>query len=55
MLKFIGEGGRLIYDIVDICVRNNIGGYLVTIDIKKAFNSLDHKFIFPVLKINWFW
>ena len=48
--KFIGEGGRLISDIVDIWERNNIGGYLVTVDIAKAFDSLDHKFILAVLK-----
>ena len=46
--RFIGEGGRLISDIVNICDRNNIGGLLVTIDIEKAFDSLDHKFIFAV-------
>ena len=33
-----------------MCDRNNIGGYLVTIDIEKAFDSLDHKFILAVLK-----
>ena len=48
--RFIGEGGRLISDIVNICDRNNIGGFLVTIDIEKAFDSLDHKFILAVLK-----
>ena len=42
--------GRLISDIVDICDRNNIGGCLVTIDIEKAFDSLDHKFILAVFK-----
>ena len=46
--RFIGEGGRLISDIVNICDRNNIGGLLVTIDIEKAFDSLNHKFIFAV-------
>ena len=48
--RFIREGGRLISDIVDICDRNNIGGYLVTMDIEKAFDSLEHKFIFALLK-----
>ena len=48
--RFTGEGGRLITDIVNICDRNNIGGFLVTIDIEKAFDALDHKFIFAVLK-----
>ena len=47
--RFIGEGGRLISDIVIICDRNNIGGFLVTIDIEKAFDSGDHKFILAVL------
>ena len=40
--RFIGEGGRLISDIVNICDRYNIGEYLVTIDTEKAFDSLDH-------------
>ena len=48
--RFIGEGGRLISDIVNICDRNNIGGFLVTIDIEKGFDSLDHIFILAVLK-----
>ena len=48
--RFIGEGGRLIFDIVDICDCNNIGRYLVTIDTEKVFDSLEHKFILAVLK-----
>ena len=42
--------GRLISDIVDICDRNNIRWYLVTIEIEKVFDSRDHKFILAVLK-----
>ena len=48
--RFIGEGGRLIFDIVDICDCNNIGRYLVTIDTEKVFDSLEHKFMLVVLK-----
>ena len=48
--RSIEKGGRLIPDIVNICDCNNIGGFLVTIDIEKAFDSLDHKFILAVLK-----
>ena len=48
--RFIGVGGRLISDIVNICGCNKTGGFLVTIDIEKAFDSLDHKFILTVLK-----
>ena len=40
--RSIGEAGRLISDIVNICDRNNNGALLVTIDIEKAFDSLDH-------------
>ena len=43
--RFIGEGGRLIFDKVDIYDCNNIGVYLAKMDIEKAFDSLDHKFI----------
>ena len=48
--RSIEKGGRLIPDIVNICDCNNIGGFLVTIDIEKAFDSLDHKSILAVLK-----
>ena len=44
------EGGRLLSRIVDMCDRNDMGGYLVTVDTEKAFDSLDHKFILVVLK-----
>ena len=46
--RFIGEGVRSVSDIVDVCDRNNLGGYLVTKHIEKAFSSYDHKFILAV-------
>ena len=51
----MGEGGKLISDTDDICDRYIIGAYLVTIEIEKAFDSLDHKFILAVKKKNYFW
>ena len=51
----MGEGGKLISDTDDICDRYIMGGYLVTIEIEKAFDSLDHKFILAVKKKNNFW
>ena len=33
-----------------MCDRNNMGGYLVTMDTEKTFDSHDHKFILAVLK-----
>ena len=48
--RFIGESGRLISDILDVSNIEKLGGYLLTIDIEKAFDSLDHTFLFNVLK-----
>ena len=39
------ESGRLISDIIEVCETQNIGGgYLVTMDIEKAFDSLETSF-----------
>ena len=48
--RFIGEIGRLISDIIEISSCFNITGFFVTIDIEKAFDSLDHSFLISVLK-----
>ena len=55
------ESGRLISDIVEICGKEIIPGYLVTMDVDKAFDSLDPDFLLCTLKkfgfgdtfINW--
>lgn len=46
----ISEVGRLISDIIEICDKHNIDGYLVTMDIKKAFDYLEHSFLIAVLE-----
>ena len=48
--RFIGESGRLIADIIEINNVINKEGFLVTMDIEKAFDSLDHTFVISVLK-----
>ena len=48
--KFIGEIGRLVSDIIEICGWFNIEMFLVTMDIEKAFDSLDHGFLSSVLR-----
>ena len=48
--RFIGEGGRLISDILEVSDTLNLNGYMVTIDFEKAFDSLNHKFLVQVLK-----
>ena len=47
--RFIGESGRLISDIIEISGCFNITGFLVTLDIEKAFDSLDHSFLISIL------
>ena len=48
--RFIGESGRLIDDVIKVCDIQKISGYLLTVDFKKAFDSLNHTFLIAVLK-----
>ena len=48
--RFISESGRLISDIMDVSEQINIEGFLVTIDIQKGFDSVNHSFLLAVLK-----
>ena len=43
--RCIYESGRLISDVIEMCDILDISGYLVTMDIEKAFDSLDHDFL----------
>ena len=43
--RFIGEGGRLISDIFEMSESLNLKGYILTVDIGKAFDSLSHSFL----------
>ena len=49
--RFIGEGGRLISDIIEMTDTLNLNGYMITIDFEKAFDSLNHDFLLNVLSI----
>ena len=48
--RFISEGGRLISDVLEICDTLKIEGFLLTVDIEKAFDSVDHSFLLKVLQ-----
>ena len=48
--RCISESGRFISDIIEICGNKNIPGFLVTMDLEKAFDSLDHDFLLRILK-----
>ena len=43
--RFLSESGRLIADIIEIWDLEQLEGYLVAIDFKKAFDSLNHNFL----------
>ena len=48
--RYIGESIRLISDILDCSEKYNIPGYILTVDLQKAFDSIDHTFLIAVLK-----
>ena len=48
--RFICETGRLISDIIEVSDIFNTDGFLVTMDIERAFDSLNHSFLLAVLK-----
>ena len=48
--RFIGESGRLISDIIEVCDIEKLSGYLMTIDFKEAFDSMNHAFLIATLK-----
>jgi hypothetical protein len=41
---FIGEASRLISDILEVTKDCNIPGYMVLMDVEKAFDSMNHGF-----------
>ena len=48
--RFIGEGLRLIDDLLQFTKENNLPGVLITIDFQKAFDSVEWNFIHMCLK-----
>ena len=42
--RFISEGGRLISDILEISDNLKVKGFLMTLDMEKAFDSVNHLF-----------
>ena len=48
--RFLREGGRLISDILEMKENLNMEGYLLTVDIEKAFDTVDHYFLLAILE-----
>ena len=48
--RFIGESGRLISDILEMTEKLNLEGFIVAMDLEKAFDSVSHLFLISSLK-----
>ena len=48
--RFTDEGGRLISDTLRTNERLDLKGYIVTVDLEKAFDSLSHSFLLACFK-----
>ena len=48
--RFISKGGRLFSDILEISDNLKIKGFLMTVDIEKAFDSVNHLFLITALE-----
>ena len=48
--RFISESGRLISDVLEITNSLDIEGLLMTVDIEKAFDSINHSFLMCLLR-----
>ena len=48
--RYIGQSVRLITDLLQYTEENSIGGILFSADFEKAFDSIEHSFIFATLK-----
>ena len=52
--RFISEGERLISDIYEVSDLLKLKGFLLTVNIEKAIDSVNHNFLFKVLENNGF-
>ena len=52
--RFISESGRIISDILEISNLLALEGFLVTVDVEKAFDSVNHCFLLQILRKFWF-
>ena len=48
--RFISKSGRVISDVLDISNSLALEGFLVTVDIEKAFDSVNHCFLLQILR-----
>ena len=53
--RHIGESRRLISDVIEIAEIKILDDFLVSMDIEKAFNSLNQDFLILTLEKIWLW
>ena len=49
-VRFLGESGRLIADIIESCDLEELERYLVAMDFEKAFDSSNYNFLITALE-----
>ena len=47
--RFTSESGRVILDILEISNTHALEGFLVKVDIEKAFDSVNHCFLLQII------
>jgi exonuclease III len=47
----VNDNSRLLEEIINSCKKNKEQGYLITLDARKAFDSVDHNYLFHILKL----
>ena len=50
--RYIGENIRLILETIDITDENNLPGMIFFSDFEKAFDSINHEYMFKCLRQN---
>ena len=53
--KFVSQGIRLASGVLEITNSLDIEDFLLTVDIEKAFSSINHSFLLCVFKKNCIW
>ena len=48
--RYIAESGKIIEDMLDHADQENLEGTLFAADIEQASDSVEHNFVFPVVK-----
>ena len=51
----VGDNIRLMFNVIDYAYNEDLSGAVFSVDLYKAFDSLQWPFIFAYAKTIWFW